>query len=126
MNDFSINDVARFGKGWRNWKSELIKIHFLVYRQQGPGCENGFAAVALELGLFGWGTTEDSAKRTMFEQVDRLLPRIEKKNEIFDILGQCTLEHMWAVYRQLLFLCGDNSLQGKNLNISEFDRDCAL
>ncbi|EMO28836.1 hypothetical protein [Leptospira noguchii] len=107
----NFGDIVIYGKIWKHTKSEPLKIHYIVYNQKGPGKQPGFGAAALELGLFGWGTSTDKAKTNLFEHIDSYLNSAKNKEEIFEILGIHSVETLWSLYRQLMYLYGDPELK---------------
>ncbi|AJR16740.1 hypothetical protein LEP1GSC096_0080 [Leptospira interrogans serovar Hebdomadis str. R499] len=102
-----IGKVVLFGKIWRHVNGHSLKIHYLIFEQKGPEDESGYAAVALELGLFSWGIDEIKSKSNLFQHIEEYLSSLKENEGLYELLKNTQLEEYWGIYRQLLFLCGD-------------------
>ena len=110
----AIGDVVAIGKGWIATSdiNRLEKVHYLIYNEEGPLGEDGFAGVCLEYGLFSWGASFKDAENDLGEMsksyVESLMRTAEGRQQIYEELGDGSLEGFWSLYRQLTFLLGDS------------------
>lgn len=108
MSDLQLDRIVRYGKVTKEFVGRPFKVHFLVYKQDGPYGEKGFGAVALEFGYFSFSENEQEAFDTIIAMVDYLSSMIEDSDEFLYNIEKIHLDEFWELYRKINYLQSEN------------------
>jgi hypothetical protein len=101
-----IEEVVSLGKFYLTPDSQTeVKVHFLLFQQEGPHGESGFSGISLEPGIFVWGKDPEALRTQLLELTMQTIKALHEssaaRNQYLEELGDGSLESYWGIYRQI-------------------------